>query len=106
VVGALVPATLVGLAGGGVLGVFDTGIDNDRLRELGAGLEPGAVALGLLVEDADWQLVRERVALSGGEPIVLELSDDALAALREHAASSAQASEPAGPSVPGADTEP
>ena len=98
--GAVVPATLVGLAGGGALGVFDTGIDNRRLRELGTTLEPGAAALGILVEEADWPLVRERVARLGGDPVVVELSDDALAALHEHAARGAQASEPPGRSSP------
>lgn len=34
VVGTVVPATLVGLAGGGAVGILDTGIDNRRLREL------------------------------------------------------------------------
>jgi uncharacterized membrane protein len=103
VVGAVVPMTLVGLAGGGALGLFDTGIDNRRLRELGAELEPGAAALGVLVTDADWRLVRERMAPLGGEPIVLELSDEALVALHEHAA---RASGPAGPQLPGVDGEP
>jgi len=98
-VGAVVPATLVGLAGGGALGVLDTGLDNRRLRELGAELEPGAAALGVLVEEADWPRVRERVASLGGRPIVLELSDDALSALHEHAARSDQASESAGPAA-------
>lgn len=98
-VGAVVPATLIGLAGGGTFGVLDTGIDNRRLRELGAELKPGAAALGVLVEEVDWPLVRKRVASLGGQPIVLELSDDALSALREHAARSSQASEPASPSA-------
>lgn len=107
-VGAVVPVTLAGLAGGGVLGGLDTGIDNRRLRELGAELEPGAAALGVLVEDADWPLVRERVASLGGRPIVLELSDDALSALHEHAARSDQASGSAGSAavVPRLDAEP
>jgi uncharacterized membrane protein len=108
-VGAVVPATLVGLAGGGAFGVFDTGIKNRRLRELGAQLEPGAAALGLLVQGADWPLLRERLSRLGGEPIVLELSDEALAALHEHAKKGVtHASETAGssPSDPDAGAEP
>jgi uncharacterized membrane protein len=107
-VGAVVPATLVGLAGGGAFGVWDTGIDNRRLRDLGAELKPGTAALGMLVEEADWLLVRERVASLGGDPIVVELSDDALAALHEHAARFSQVAESSGcPSGPTeVDTEP
>ena len=50
--GLPVSGALVGLAGGAVFGIRDTGIPDRRLRELGQGLQPGQAVLCVLV-DAD-----------------------------------------------------
>jgi uncharacterized membrane protein len=95
-IGGPIGTTLVGMVAGGGAGFFDTGIDNKRLKELGEELEPGQAAVGVLVERANWPLVRERVQPLGGRPLVLELTDEALAALEDAAASSQDASGGAG----------
>jgi uncharacterized membrane protein len=73
---------VAGAALGAGLGMFDTGIDDKRMRRLGAGLEPGHAALCALVGKADWALVRERMAPLAGELLVAELTPEAEAALR------------------------
>ena len=80
---------LVGLLGGGALGVFDTGIENKRMKKLGESLAPGHTALCVLIEDADWQLLRERLAPLGGEVLVAELTDEAAEALERSAGTAA-----------------
>ena len=79
--GGVVAVALVGMAGGGLLGVLDTGIENSRLRKLAEELAPGQALLGALIEKADWPRLREAFRPTGGEPVVVELSDEALAAL-------------------------
>ena len=79
--GGVVAVALAGLAGGGLLGVFDTGIENDRLRKLADDLPPGHAILGALMVKGDWPRVRDALTPTGGEPVVLELSDEAAAAL-------------------------
>lgn len=79
--GGPVGAALAGMVGGGAFGAFDTGIENKRLKELGASLAPAQAALGLLIEEADWGLLRERMATLGGELLVSELTPEATAAL-------------------------
>jgi uncharacterized membrane protein len=78
-----------GVAAGAGIGAFDRGIDDGRMRKLGADLEPGQAALCVLVGEADWALVRERMAPFGGELLVAELTPEAEAAIR-----AAQAPEP------------
>jgi uncharacterized membrane protein len=86
-VGGPIGAAAVGMAAGGGLGVFDTGIRNKRLRSLGDELEPGQAALVVLVSSADWTEARERMAARQGEVLLAELSEEALAALGPDAAS-------------------
>lgn len=50
--GLPVAGPLIGLVGGGLFGIRDTGIPDGRLRELGADLKPGQALLCVLV-DAD-----------------------------------------------------
>jgi uncharacterized membrane protein len=88
-VGGPIGAAVVGMAAGGGLGVFDTGIRNKRLRSLGDELEPGQAALVVLVSSAEWTEARERMAPHHGELLLAELSDEALAALGPDAASEA-----------------
>jgi uncharacterized membrane protein len=83
--GGPIGMTLAGMVTGGGAGLLDTGIDNERLQRLGDELEPGQAALGVLIERADWPQVEERMTPLGGEPLVVELTDDALAALQEAA---------------------
>ena len=47
--GIPVGGALIGFLGGGGLGLRDTGLSNERLRELGRGLEPQHALLCLLV---------------------------------------------------------
>jgi uncharacterized membrane protein len=76
----VLPAAGVALGAGA--GAFDRGIDNARMRQLGADLEPGHAALCALVGKADWPAVRERMAPYAGELLVAELSPEAAAALQ------------------------
>jgi uncharacterized membrane protein len=65
---------VAGMGLGVAAGLFlDSGIADGRLRKLGAELEPGAAALCLLVDDANWPLVRKRVTEHGGEIVAAEL---------------------------------
>jgi uncharacterized membrane protein len=61
--GVPIAGALVGLLGGGAWGIRDRGLPDDRMRELGADLQPGQAVLCVLV-DADG-MPRARAALSG-----------------------------------------
>ena len=69
------------MALGGASGILDTGIDDDRLRDLGSSLGPGSAALCALVAEADWPRLRDEMRPSGGELVVAELKPDAALAL-------------------------
>lgn len=71
-----------GVTLGAGLGAFDSGIDDKRMRRLGAGLEPGQAALCALVGEADWPVVRARMSPLAGELLVAELTPEAEAELR------------------------
>jgi uncharacterized membrane protein len=73
---------VAGAALGAGLGLIDTGIDDGRMRVLGAELEPGNAALCALVGAADWAVVRARMAPLVDELLVVELTPEAEAALR------------------------
>jgi uncharacterized membrane protein len=81
--GIPVPGTLAGMAVGGIVGAIDTGIDDDRLKQIGRDLEPGGAALCILITDADWPALREKASGLGGRLVVVELSPEAEAALAE-----------------------
>jgi uncharacterized membrane protein len=71
--GIPVGGALVGLVGGGSWGMRDTGIPDDRLRELGRDLEPGHAVLCVLVDDAG--LTHARAVLSSyGDVLEAELA--------------------------------
>lgn len=72
-----------GIALGAAAGAFDRGIDDGRMKRLGAGLEPGHAALCVLVADVDWKIVKQRMAPFSGEIVAVELTPEAEAALRE-----------------------
>jgi uncharacterized membrane protein len=85
----LIFAVLFGPAGwiaagallGGAFATFDRGIKNKLLKELGEKMTSAESALAVLVEQADWAKVKERMAAQNfqGEIIVSELVEDHLA---------------------------
>jgi uncharacterized membrane protein len=73
--GLPVGGALLGLAGGTLFGLRDTGLPDDRLRELGKDLQPGHAMLCVLVDAA--AIDRTRAALSAyGTVFEAELSAD------------------------------
>jgi uncharacterized membrane protein len=76
-----IAGTIAGMAVGAATGVFDTGIDDGRMKRLGQELRPGQAALCALIGKADWLAVRERLVPSGGELLSVELTPEAEAAL-------------------------
>jgi uncharacterized membrane protein len=85
----LVFAVLLGAAGwvvaGALLGtafaMFDRGIKDKLLKELGEDMTPNESALAVLVQEADWDALRARMEANNfhGEIIVSELVDEHLA---------------------------
>jgi uncharacterized membrane protein len=74
--GLPVAGALVGLAGGALLGLRDTGIPDSRLRAFGEQLQPGHAVLCVLV-DAGVGLQRVREALRRyGTVVEVELSSE------------------------------
>ncbi len=76
---------VAGAALGGAFATFDRGIKNKLLKELGENMTPEQSALAVLVEDADWETVRKRMAEYNfhGEIIVRELIAEHLAAVEK-----------------------
>lgn len=64
-----VGAALAGIAAGIGWGLRDTGIEDDRLREVGAELRPGQAVLCVLLDEAQVPSLRERLQPYGGEAI-------------------------------------
>jgi uncharacterized membrane protein len=82
------------IAAGALLGtafaMFDRGIKDQLLKELGEKMTPEQSALAILIEDADWKLVNQRIADRNfnGELVVSELVEEHMAqveALAENA---------------------
>jgi uncharacterized membrane protein len=73
------------IAAGALLGtafaIFDRGIKNKLLKELGDGMTSDESALAVLIEEADWGTLRDRMAAENfeGETIVTEVVDEHLA---------------------------
>ena len=73
------------VAAGALLGtafaLFDRGIKNKLLKELGENMTPDESALAVLVEEADWAQVKARMAAQNfhGEVVVSELVEEHLA---------------------------
>ncbi len=63
--GVPVGAALVGLAGGALFGLRDTGIPDDRMRKLGADLQPGQAVLCVLVDIEGVERMRETLGRYG-----------------------------------------
>lgn len=73
--GLPVGGALLGLAGGAIAGLRDTGIPNPRVRELGEGLSPGQAALCVLVDAAASGLARDALSRYG-EVVEVELEPE------------------------------
>ena len=82
-VGGPLGAAAVGAAGGAVAGLRDTGLSNRRLVELGEKLEAGQAALCVLIKEANWELLVERLRPLGGHLLEARLTDEAVAALEQ-----------------------
>ncbi len=76
---------VAGAALGGAFAMFDRGIKNKLLKELGENMTPEQSALAVLVEKADWETALGRMADLDlhGEVIVQELVDEHLAAIEK-----------------------
>jgi uncharacterized membrane protein len=72
---------VAGAALGTAFSMFDRGIKNKLLKELGEKMTPEQSALAVLVEEADWAAVKERMGAQNfnGEIVVQELVDEHLA---------------------------
>jgi len=72
------------IAAGALLGtgfsMFDRGIKNKLLKELGENMTPDESALAVLVKEADWATIEERTAAydARGEVVISELTDEHL----------------------------
>lgn len=72
---------VAGAALGTAFAMFDRGIKNKLLKELGEKMTPEQSALAVLVQDADWDAVKARMAEKNlkGEVVVSELVEESLA---------------------------
>jgi uncharacterized membrane protein len=72
---------VAGAALGTAFAMFDRGIKNKLLKELGEKMTAEQSALAVLVEEADWTAVKERMGAQNfnGEIVVQELVDEHLA---------------------------
>jgi uncharacterized membrane protein len=72
---------VAGAALGTAFAMFDRGIKNKLLKELGEKMTAEQSALAVLVEEADWAAVKERMGAQNfnGEIVVQELVDEHLA---------------------------
>ncbi len=76
---------VAGAALGTAFSLFDRGIKNKLLKELGEKMTPQQSALAVLVEDADWEKALGRMADQNfqGEVVVQELVAEHLAAIEK-----------------------
>jgi uncharacterized membrane protein len=72
---------VAGAALGTAFAMFDRGIKNKLLKELGEKMTPDQSALAVLVEEADWAAVKERMGAQNfnGEIVVQEMVEEHLA---------------------------
>jgi len=72
---------VAGAALGTAFAMFDRGIKNKLLKELGEKMTPEQSALAVLVEEADWAKVKERMGAKNfnGEIVVQEMVEEHLA---------------------------
>ena len=79
---------VAGAALGAAFAMFDRGIKDKLLKELGENMTSDESALAALVEEADWATLQERMAAHNfnGERIIMELVGDHLAEVEALAA--------------------
>ncbi len=63
--GGPIGGALLGMLGGGIWGARDTGVPDERLRELGESLAPGGALLCVLVQADDAAAARAELAFYG-----------------------------------------
>jgi uncharacterized membrane protein len=75
------PWIVAGAALGTAFALFDRGIKDKLLKELGEEMTADQSALAVLIEEADWATLKERFAAQnfGGETVVSQLVEDHLA---------------------------
>lgn len=75
----------VGALLGTAFAMFDRGIKNKLLKELGENMTADESALAVLVEEADWDVVKERMAVHNfqGEVVVSEIVEQHLEKVEE-----------------------
>ncbi len=71
---------VAGAALGTAFSMFDRGIKNNLLKELGDDMSTEESALAVLIEEADWETLRDRMAANDfkGEVVVSEIVEDQL----------------------------
>jgi len=71
---------VAGAALGTAFSMFDRGIKNKLLKELGDDMSTEESALAVLIEEADWETLRDRMAANDfkGEVVVSEIVEDQL----------------------------
>ena len=74
-----------GALSGTAFAMFDRGIKNKLLKELGHEMRSDQSALAILVEEADWAIVEERVSAQGdiGDVVIAVLTEDHLTELEK-----------------------
>ena len=82
-VGGPIGGAVLGGAAGRVTGALGSSISSKRIKELGTTLEPGQEALCLLVDEANWELLRSELRGLGGRLIEANLTDEALEGLEQ-----------------------
>ena len=75
----------IGVVAGTALAMFDRGIKNKLLKELGKGMKIYESAVAILVEQADWKKAVERMRAHNfqGEVVISEIVEDDLAEVEE-----------------------
>lgn len=75
------PWIVAGAAAGTAFALFDRGIKDKLLKELGEGMGIDESAVAVLIKEADWAALSERMAAKdfGGETIVNEMTAEHLA---------------------------
>jgi uncharacterized membrane protein len=71
---------VAGAALGTAFSMFDRGIKNNLLKELGDDMSTEESALAVLIEEADWETLRDRMAANDfkGEVVISEIVEDQL----------------------------
>ena len=80
-IGALIGGAAGAAIGGLAAKLIDTGIPDDRLRQIGASLKPGSSAIVALIEYTAAEDLRADLAQAGGDILTQAISEDTAAQL-------------------------